>query len=200
MLPRASLRDPFSENGLHFVLASLPTQGCFRPRDRNFRHLSYKISHTEFSPTPTDESCPAQIHNLQCYTMTHRWSPVDAVCKVPLANTGHLLGAGLCSQTAVKQEPAQIRNGCAQTTPITQLQIYTTEHKTRQDNMSNMSPITTHLYKAVVTATITNQHVLTCNTISSPQYNKDAIKGSDVVNLCHCLPLTSNPLTGKGSH
>ena len=135
---------------------------------------------------------------LQRYTMTHRSSPGDAVLQGTSCQHRSLARrAGLCSETAVKQKPAQIRNGSAQTTALTQLQYNTRQDKTRQDNISL---ITTHLYKAVLTATVTKQPVLTCNIISSPQYNKDAIKGSDVVSLCYCLPLTSNPLTGKGSH
>ena len=129
--------------------------------------------------------------------MTHRSWPGDTVLQgTSCQHRSQARRAGLCSETAVKQEPAQIRDGRAHTTALTQLQYNRVQDKTRQI----ISLITTHLYKAVLTATITKQHALTCNTISSPQYNEDAIKGSDVVNLCYCLPLTSNPFTGKGSH
>ena len=137
------------------------------------------------SAPPTDESCPAQMHNI---TVLHNDSPIEPRGRY----FARYLLSGLCSETAVKQEQAQIRNGRAHTTSLTQLQYNRVQDKTRQI----ISLITTRLYKAVLTATITKQHALTCNTISSPQYNEDAIKGSDVVNLCYCMPLTSNPLTG----
>ena len=89
----------------------------------------------------TRNSAPHQLTSLallrctilQCYTMTYRSSPGYAVLQGTSSQHRSLARrAGLCSETAVKQEPAQIRDGRAQTTALTQLQYNRVQDKTRQ--------------------------------------------------------------------
>ena len=164
---RASLRGPFSE--IKWVTcwcsATAKSGVCPARRPEFSTSILQNISQTE--PPLTDELCSAQNHCLQRYTMTDRSSPGGAVCKVPLANTD-LCPPGLDTYWPLAQHSSLLRNGSetgarqhklGMPTPRPRhLHTYnTTEYKTRQNNISL---ITTPLYKAILTATITKQHVL----------------------------------------
>ena len=140
VLPRASLRDPFLKMGYMVWLPHCRHKGVSGPGTGIFdiylctKYLMYGIQpHTNWRVLPCSD---AQYYSVTRWLTDRAQGTLFSVQGTSCQHRSPARRAGLFSETAVKQEPAQIRNGRAQTTALTQLQYNRVQDKTRQGKLS----------------------------------------------------------------